>query len=347
MGYQKKLIEIRQYHLDRMKKQPFLPVSVVIPMRNASSTIEETLKSIAKQKYPFQQIIVVDNASTDDSVKKVKTFSKKNKKLKVNLLINKKNIMIARSLRKGINAVKTSYIILMHADCRLVGPHEFEELVEPLITNKNLVATYGQIHQPLSIWEKYAFWEQFLFAHQAGATIPGLVGKIDCLKKQAYIQAGGHDIIGHDNYGGEDADLHARLKKIGPTQETHATIEHLHYMYADFSFFDLLEKKQQTAGAYGTLLRRYGLSIGVLGLITMLIKPLFAIGLLIPQISIFVLMTVVIYIVLYYRRMFLTPAIFFNPKIFFIPLAFIFLVYYETFYTFLAFFRTEQHFARG
>lgn len=319
-------------------------ISVVIPMRNASSTILETLKSIQKQIYPIQDVIIVDNASTDNSVNLVKAFSKKNKKMHIQLLLNKKDLMIARSLSRGVQAAKTQYIILMHADCRLVSQNEFATLVRPL-SQPSVVATYGQTNQPLSIWEKYAFWEQFLFAHQAGKTMPGLVGKIDCIKKDAYLKVGGHDTVGHDNYGGEDADLHMRLRSIGKTVATKATIEHLHYMYKDFSFADLLDKKKQTAGAYGILLRKHGLRNGWLGILTMLLKPFLAFGLLIPYTSITTLAIVMLYIALYYRRMFLSLSIAKNPRIMLIPLVFIFLIYFETFYTLLAFFKVGHNLA--
>src|SRR5882757_6572054 len=128
------------------KNTQYLDVSVAIPMRNASSTILETLKSIEKQEYPIKEIVIVDNASTDNSVKIVQEFSKKHASMHIQLLINEKDLMISRSLARGVKSTKTPYVILMHADCRLVSTKEFTLLVDPLKTDFSVVATYGQIH---------------------------------------------------------------------------------------------------------------------------------------------------------------------------------------------------------
>jgi glycosyltransferase involved in cell wall biosynthesis len=323
-----------------MKKTPHLALSVVIPMRNSSSTILKTLESIFNQKYPIKEIIVIDNASTDKSVEVVKGFILKHKRIPTRLLINAKDLMIARSLSRGIKAAKTPYVVLTHSDCRFVTSQEIQKLARPFQSNSRLVATYGQVKQSLSTWHHYSFWEKFLFAFQAGKTIPGLVGKVDCINKLAYLRAGGHDTKGHDNYGGEDADLHARLKKIGPTQETKATIEHLHYLYGDFSFKDLLEKKQQTAGAYGVLLRTYGIQNGFVGLITFLLKPVLAITILLPMTRFYAVLAFIVFTILYYHRMFMTKSTLFSPRIIILPFAVLFLIFFETLWTFAGFFRS-------
>lgn len=324
------------------KKITYLDISVVIPMKNSSSTIIETLKSIKKQIYPIQEIIIIDNASTDTSVKLVENYAKQNRNMHIRLLKNKKDLMIARSLNRGIREAKTSFVVLTHSDCKFISSKEIQKLAKPFLENEKIVATYGQVKQSLATWYHYSFWEKFLFAYQAGKTIPGLVGKVDCINKMAYIKSGGHDIKGHDNYGGEDADLHARLRKIGQTQETNATIDHLHYMFADFSFKDLLEKKQQTAGAYGILLRDYGLRNGLLGLVTFLLKPIFAIGLLIPIINLPIFIAFIFLTFFYYNRMLTTPSTLFDLRIILVPFAALFLIYYETFWTVAAFVKSKK-----
>lgn len=323
----------------------FFPTSIVIPMRNSSSTILQTLESIKKQRYPILEIIVVDNASTDNSVLLVKNFAGKHKRMNIKLLKNKTNLRVARSFSRGIRATKTAYVILMHSDCRLISPWEFGKLLKPFEEDKDVFATYGRVLQLLETWQKYAFWEKFLFAYQAGKSSTGLVGKIDCIKKSAYFKIGGHDTEGYYRYGGEDADLHAKFKKIGKTSETNATVEHLHYIYLDFSFTDLLKKKKETAGAYGVLLGKYGFRNGFKGLITFLLKPMLAIGLLIPGLDVLAFFLVCIFIVKYYFRMFITPEVRSDPRIFLVPFASIFLLYWEAFWTAEGFYHDRKSFS--
>ncbi len=84
-----------------IKKQ--VPVSVIVPMRNSETTLLETLQSIEKQNYPVNEIIVIDNKSTDSSVKIANDYRIKSK-IFIKILINKVNngLIANKSMPKGI-----------------------------------------------------------------------------------------------------------------------------------------------------------------------------------------------------------------------------------------------------
>ena len=51
-------------------------VSLVIPVYNASKTIKDVILSVLSQTYKFDEIIIIDDGSTDNSVNLViKSFS--------------------------------------------------------------------------------------------------------------------------------------------------------------------------------------------------------------------------------------------------------------------------------
>jgi glycosyltransferase involved in cell wall biosynthesis len=52
-----------------------LTVSVVIPTHNSSSTIVRALDSVSRQSSPVREVIVVDDASTDDTIDVVHDYS--------------------------------------------------------------------------------------------------------------------------------------------------------------------------------------------------------------------------------------------------------------------------------
>ena len=86
-------------------------ISFVIPMYNAEKYIEECINSIINQDYPNKEIIVVDDESTDESVKICN--SKYNGIIK---LITKNNFGVPAARNVGINEATGKYIMLIDSD---------------------------------------------------------------------------------------------------------------------------------------------------------------------------------------------------------------------------------------
>src|SRR5690606_20201163 len=59
------------------------PVSVVVAARNEAGNIEACVKGILSQPYPSFELIVVDDASTDQTLHCLEEFSKKDGRLRV------------------------------------------------------------------------------------------------------------------------------------------------------------------------------------------------------------------------------------------------------------------------
>ena len=57
-------------------------VDIIIPAYNSQKTISKTIKSVFRQTYKNWKIIIIDDASTDDTKKILDTIYKKNKKKK-------------------------------------------------------------------------------------------------------------------------------------------------------------------------------------------------------------------------------------------------------------------------
>jgi len=88
-------------------------VSVVIPCFNHQKFIGRCLRSILdqsldKKKY---EVIVVNDGSTDNSLKIIKTFGKE-----VKTITNKKNKGLPYSLNVGIKSSKSKYIVRLDSD---------------------------------------------------------------------------------------------------------------------------------------------------------------------------------------------------------------------------------------
>ena len=89
-------------------------VSIVVPVYNAARFIDETIQTVLDQTYANWELLLVDDKSTDESVKIIKPYAAKDKRIK--LFSNKQNSGAAISRNEGIDAAKGRYIAFLDAD---------------------------------------------------------------------------------------------------------------------------------------------------------------------------------------------------------------------------------------
>jgi len=89
-------------------------VSICIPTYNSEKYIERTLKSIINQTYQNIEIIVSDNASTDDTYNIVSRLSKQENRLK--LYRNDCNLGFCANINKAVQIASSNIIAIFHSD---------------------------------------------------------------------------------------------------------------------------------------------------------------------------------------------------------------------------------------
>jgi len=92
-------------------------ISVITPCHNARLWIATALQSAARQTYPPHEIIVIDDASSDDSLAQIEKSGVHVKLLQVNAC----NAAVARNI--GIEAASGDWVALLDADDRWYGNH--------------------------------------------------------------------------------------------------------------------------------------------------------------------------------------------------------------------------------
>ena len=91
-------------------------VTIAVPMYNEEKGILKTLNSLVNQDYKHLEIIVIDDASVDDSVPIVEKFMKKHKNVK--LIKHKTNRgNKAPGVNEALDVAKGKYFAVMDADC--------------------------------------------------------------------------------------------------------------------------------------------------------------------------------------------------------------------------------------
>ena len=87
--------------------------SVIIPVYNTEKYLNKCIKSVIDQKNNKTEIILIDDCSTDDSLKVCNSF--KNNPL-VNIIHHKNNLGVSISRNDGILAAKGEYILFLDSD---------------------------------------------------------------------------------------------------------------------------------------------------------------------------------------------------------------------------------------
>ncbi|MCR4324823.1 MAG: glycosyltransferase [Candidatus Curtissbacteria bacterium] len=105
-------------------------VSVIMSVHNGMPYLKEAVKSILSQTYKNFEFIIVDDASTDKSLKYLKSVHDK----RIKLIKNSKNLGLATSLNKALKVAKGEYIARMDAD-DISLPKRLETQLNFLIKN--------------------------------------------------------------------------------------------------------------------------------------------------------------------------------------------------------------------
>lgn len=96
--------------------------SIIIPAYNAEKYIDETINSILKQTYQNYEIIVIDDASTDNTLAKVKPYNN------IIVLQNEINMRQGTARNKGLAKATGDYIYFLDADDVLYSNNVLEKL---------------------------------------------------------------------------------------------------------------------------------------------------------------------------------------------------------------------------
>ncbi len=143
--------------------------SVIIVSWNTCALTLQAIRSVYAQGDSGVEVIVVDNASSDDSVERIrKEFPD------VRLIVNAENLGYARANNMGLAAARGDYFLLLNSDAELLSRDTFEKLrrvfeaqPEVAAVGAKLVLPNGKVQalgRPF-LTLKRLIKEQLLFAH--------------------------------------------------------------------------------------------------------------------------------------------------------------------------------------
>ncbi len=116
-------------------------ISIVMPVYNTERFLHASLNSILKQTYENWELICVDDASTDNSLKILKSYAKKDKRIHV--FGQNTNQGVSRTANFALRKAKGTLVARMDAD-DIMLPRRIEKQVRFLNNNPKVVAVGGQ-----------------------------------------------------------------------------------------------------------------------------------------------------------------------------------------------------------
>ncbi|MBZ0140957.1 MAG: glycosyltransferase, partial [Pseudorhodoplanes sp.] len=120
-------------------------VSVIVPNYNYARYIEARLASVASQTIQPYELIVLDDASTDDSVARIRRFLA-DTSIPSYLVVNEENSgSVFRQWQRGVEMARGDYVWIAEAD-DLADP-EFLETLLPSFERPDVVMSYCQSRQ--------------------------------------------------------------------------------------------------------------------------------------------------------------------------------------------------------
>lgn len=193
--------------MNRLKKKPF--ISVIVPVYNKEQYVEESINSVLNQTYKDFELIIIDDASTDESLKVVESIS--DPRIKVFKRSEPgPGGYAARNL--GVEKAQSEWITFLDADDKLSDNH-VEEIVS--FTNKWDVdfLSFGYLMSNSDKNKKVFYSKEGVFDRVKGIK---LFSEFDVfntnsvtIKKSLFEKAGGFP-AGLARMGG-DADLWLRI----------------------------------------------------------------------------------------------------------------------------------------
>ncbi len=181
-------------------------VSVYIPTFNSGKYIEECLKSVFSQKHKFSEVIIIDNNSSDDTVKIALGFN-----VKIKIIKNRKGLAYARNV--AIKIAKYPYLASIDSD--VILDKDWTHNIMKNFDKKNIGGVNGKLIENDSSYT--AKWRKHHMNQNWGKKRiinPEFLFGSNCVfVKSTLKKVGGYNNEYKTNY--EDVDISKKVKNKG------------------------------------------------------------------------------------------------------------------------------------
>jgi glycosyltransferase involved in cell wall biosynthesis len=190
-----------------------IPISVIVCAKNEAENVKQFVPILAEQDYPDFEIVLIDDASSDETLDLFEVFEKQYSNIKLVKVANNEAFWGNKkfALTLGIKAAKNEYLLFTDADCYPTSRDWIKEMSSNFTQQKTIVLGYGAYEKIKgSFFNKIIRFETLLTAVQyfgwakIGKPYMG-VGRNLAYKREEFFKTNG--FIDHMKIRSGDDDL--------------------------------------------------------------------------------------------------------------------------------------------
>lgn len=226
----------RRTLIDRYPK-----ISVIVPAYNEEKTIGKCLHSLTQLDYPNYEVIVVDDGSTDGTLKEIEKFKSRGVKV-----VHQENLGKANALNRGIKEADGEIIVTVDADT-ILSRDSLKRLCIRFVENPKVGAVAGNVKVypasgMLNTLQATEYTTGINLTRKAESMLGCVMivpGPIAALRREAVEKAG---LFSDDTFA-EDFDITMKVLKGGYRAEYED--EAVAYTDAPKSLEDLMKQRRR------------------------------------------------------------------------------------------------------
>ena len=140
-----------------------MKISIIVPVYNASEYIGICIDSILNQTYQNFELLLINDGSTDNSLKILEDYAKRDKRIRV---INQKNMGVAKTRNKGIQLARGEYIMFIDNDDYIDSDY-LEQFIKFCDGQDIVIGGYRRVDLSGKILKKFFLkdtdWSKYMF----------------------------------------------------------------------------------------------------------------------------------------------------------------------------------------
>ena len=213
----------KREHVDEEKHMDFPRLSVIVPANEQAALLADNLPKLLEQDYPKFEVIVVDEASTDETEEVIKQLQLRYRNLRRTFVPATADICRRKlSITLGVRASRSEWSVVTSASAVPASSQWLRRIAEAIDENTDIILGYGSFVDDGSSYARKAMfdrlWKQLRCYRSAenGAAIGG--DEINfCIRKSAFLDQKGYAENLQNDFG-ESHLLIQKLSRAGNTK---------------------------------------------------------------------------------------------------------------------------------